>query len=156
MADSEQGPTISAIKMIRSEFPHLQVACDVCMCPFTNHGHCGIVNTDGTMHNTKSTARLAEIALAYAQAGAHIVAPSDMMDGRIGAIKRALVQADLSHRVAVMSYSAKFASAFYGPFRDAAQSSFTFGDRKCYQLPPGSRGLARRALVNIIHTYCAD
>ena len=120
------------------------------MCPFTDHGHCGILNGDGTIHNTQSTSRLAQIALAYAKAGAHIVAPSDMMDGRIKSIKQELVKAELSHRVAVMSYSAKFASAFYGPFRDAAKSSPSFGDRKCYQLPPGSRGLARRAIVR----YC--
>lgn len=80
--------------------------------------------------------------------GAHIVAPSDMMDGRIGAIKRTLIDNGLGNKVAVLSYAAKFASSFYGPFREAAKSKPAFGDRKCYQLPPGSRGLAHRAVVS--------
>uniref|UniRef100_A0A8B9FN59 Delta-aminolevulinic acid dehydratase n=1 Tax=Amazona collaria TaxID=241587 RepID=A0A8B9FN59_9PSIT len=117
-ADAEDTPAIQAIKKIRSTFPELLIACDVCLCPYTSHGHCGC----------------------------HIVAPSDMMDGRIAAMKAALISNDLGNKVSVMSYSAKFASCFYGPFRDAALSKPAFGDRRCYQLPPGARGLAMRAV----------
>ncbi|KFV64552.1 Delta-aminolevulinic acid dehydratase, partial [Dryobates pubescens] len=106
----------------------------------------GILRADGSIQNELSCQRLAEVALAYARAGCHVVAPSDMMDGRIAAIRRALASSDLGNKVSVMSYSAKFASCFYGPFRDAAQSKPAFGDRRCYQLPPGARGLALRAV----------
>ncbi|CAM9679846.1 unnamed protein product [Bubo scandiacus] len=145
-ADAEDTPAIQAIKKIRSTFPELLIACDVCLCPYTSHGHCGILRDDGTIQNEISCQRLAEVALAYAKAGCHIVAPSDMMDGRIAAIKAALISNDLGNKVSVMSYSAKFASCFYGPFRDAALSKPAFGDRRCYQLPPGARGLAMRAV----------
>nr|XP_020664846.1 delta-aminolevulinic acid dehydratase [Pogona vitticeps] len=145
-ADAEDTPVIQAVRTIRSLFPELLIACDVCLCPYTSHGHCGILRQDGTLQNEASCRRLAEVALAYAKAGCHIVAPSDMMDGRIRAIKEALVSNDLGNKVSVLSYSAKFASCFYGPFRDAAQSKPAFGDRRCYQLPPGSRGLALRAV----------
>ncbi|XP_069465893.1 delta-aminolevulinic acid dehydratase [Ambystoma mexicanum] len=145
-ADSEDTPAIQAVRKIRSTFPDLVIACDVCLCPYTSHGHCGILRADGTIQNEASCQRLAEVALAYAKAGCHIVAPSDMMDGRIGSIKNALISNDLGNKVSVMSYSAKFASCFYGPFRDAALSKPSFGNRQCYQLPPGARGLARRAV----------
>jgi porphobilinogen synthase len=145
-ADDEQGPVIQAIKFFRKEFPSVLVACDVCLCAYTNHGHCGILTEKG-LDNLASIERLAEISLHFAQAGCQLIAPSDMMDGRIRAIKEKLLSNGLGSQVAVMSYSAKFASAFYGPFRDAACSNPSFGDRKCYQLPPGARGLARRALV---------
>uniref|UniRef100_A0A1W7RJE6 Delta-aminolevulinic acid dehydratase n=1 Tax=Agkistrodon contortrix contortrix TaxID=8713 RepID=A0A1W7RJE6_AGKCO len=144
-ADAKDTPVIQAIQMIRSLFPELLIACDVCLCPYTSHGHCGLLRQDGTLQNEASCRRLAEVALAYAKAGCHIVAPSDMMDGRIHAIKEALLANDLGNKVSVLSYSAKFASCFYGPFRDAALSKPAFGDRRCYQLPPGSRGLALRA-----------
>lgn len=148
-ADDPEGPVIQSIHLLRRHFPHLLIACDVCLCPYTDHGHCGILNPDGsgTIHNLDSTRRLATVALAYARAGCHLLAPSDMMDGRIRAIKERLMQEGWGNRVAVMSYAAKFASAFYGPFRDAAKSAPAFGDRRCYQLPPGARGLARRAIV---------
>nr|XP_033816572.1 delta-aminolevulinic acid dehydratase isoform X2 [Geotrypetes seraphini] len=145
-ADSEDTPAIQAVHKIRTKFPELLVACDVCLCPYTSHGHCGILREDGTLQNEASCQRLAEVALAYAKAGCQIIAPSDMMDGRIGAIKQALISNDMANKVSVLSYSAKFASCFYGPFRDAAQSAPAFGDRRCYQLPPGARGLARRAV----------
>ncbi|XP_063172338.1 delta-aminolevulinic acid dehydratase [Candoia aspera] len=145
-ADAEDTPIIQAVRMIRALFPGLLVACDVCLCPYTSHGHCGLLRQDGTLQNEASCQRLAEVALAYAKAGCHIVAPSDMMDGRIRAIKEALLANDLGNKVSVLSYSAKFASCFYGPFRDAALSKPAFGDRRCYQLPPGSRGLALRAV----------
>ncbi|RKP12370.1 delta-aminolevulinic acid dehydratase [Piptocephalis cylindrospora] len=145
-ADAQEGPTIRGIRRLRQAFPTLQVGCDVCLCAYTSHGHCGILHEDGSMNNAASAARIAEVSLAYAQAGCHIVAPSDMNDGRIRTIKEALLGAQLAHRVSVMSYSAKFASAFYGPFREAAGSAPSQGDRQCYQLPPGARGLARRAI----------
>ena len=144
-ADSLQNPIIQAVPLIRHWFPNLLIACDVCLCPYTIHGHCGILNEDGSINNKASIARISEIALAYAKAGVQIVAPSDMMDGRIGAIKNVLAAAGLINKVAVLSYSVKFASGFYGPFRDASDSAPKFGDRKCYQLPPGSNGLAARA-----------
>nr|CAB3220849.1 delta-aminolevulinic acid dehydratase-like [Phallusia mammillata] len=144
-ADDPDGPVIRGIRKLREAFPNLLVAVDVCLCAYTDHGHCGILNKDGTINNGPSIKRLAEVAVAYAKAGAHVIAPSDMMDNRIKAIKDALEDADLTGKASVMSYSAKFSSCFYGPFRDAAKSAPAFGDRKCYQLPIGSRGLALRA-----------
>ncbi|EJF65167.1 tetrapyrrole biosynthesis porphobilinogen synthase [Dichomitus squalens LYAD-421 SS1] len=145
-ADDPNGPVISAIRKIRSLWPELYVACDVCLCEYTSHGHCGLFRPDGTLDQPPSAARIAEVALAYARAGAHCVAPSDMMDGRIKAIKRALIDHGYGNKVTLMAYSAKFASSLYGPFRDAAGSAPAFGDRKCYQLPPTAKGLARRAI----------
>ncbi|KAH0563826.1 hypothetical protein KQX54_007075 [Cotesia glomerata] len=144
-ADCSDNPIIKTVPLLHKWFPDLVIACDVCLCPYTNHGHCGILYEDGTINNKASIIRIAEIAVSYAKAGAHIVAPSDMMDSRIGAIKKALDKADLAHKVAVLSYAVKFASGFYGPFRDASKSAPKFGDRKCYQLPPNSTGLAARA-----------
>lgn len=106
------------------------------------------------MDNDRSIQRLAEISLAYAQAGAHIIAPSDMMDNRIRAIKEILRNFRLESRVAVLSYAVKFASSFYGPFRDAARSAPAYGDRKCYQLPLGSKGIAARAAVSTCIFSC--
>jgi len=117
LADDPEGPVILGIKKLRSLYPSLYIACDVCLCEYTDHGHCGYLNPDGTIQNAISTERLAQVALSYAQAGAHCVAPSDMMDGRIRAIKRALIDNGLSNKCTLMSYSAKFASAMYGPFR---------------------------------------
>ncbi|KAL3870904.1 hypothetical protein ACJMK2_038969 [Sinanodonta woodiana] len=145
-ADLPNSPAMLAIRMLRQWFPNLLIASDVCLCPYTCHGHCGILFEDGSINNEASIARLAEISVSYAKAGCQIIAPSDMMDGRIGAIKKALKDSGLGSKVSVMSYSAKFASSFYGPFRDAAKSAPNFGDRKCYQLPPGSTGLAERAV----------
>ncbi|KAJ2595871.1 Aminolevulinate dehydratase [Coemansia sp. RSA 1722] len=145
-ADDPNGPVILAIKLLKSKFPDLLVSCDVCLCEYTSHGHCGHLNSDHTINNEASVKRLAEVAVNYAKAGADNVAPSDMMDGRMRAIKQGLLEAGLSHRVSLMAYSAKYASALYGPFRDAACSGAKFGDRSAYQLPPGSRGLGRRAI----------
>jgi porphobilinogen synthase len=147
-ADAIDGPVIGAIKVLKEAFQKLLIICDVCLCDYTIHGHCGILREDGSLHNLQSIQRLADISLAYAQAGAHIVAPADMMDHRVKSIKQLLHTYELDSKVAVMSYSAKFASCFYGPFREAANSAPAFGDRRCYQLPPGSRGLALRALVS--------
>ncbi|KAJ7268840.1 hypothetical protein B0H12DRAFT_1178910 [Mycena haematopus] len=145
-ADDEQGPVIQAIKKIRALFPDLYIACDVCLCEYTDHGHCGLLHDDGTINTAPSVERIAEVALNYAKAGAHCVAPSDMMDGRIKSIKRALIDNGFGNKCTLMAYSAKFASSLYGPFRDAAGSAPSFGNRKCYQLPPAGRGLARRAI----------
>lgn len=141
---SSANPVVAAIANIRAAFPALTIACDVCLCPYTSHGHCGVLHEDGSINNPASLPKIAEQALSFARAGADIVAPSDMMDGRILAIKQILSDNGLRH-VSVLSYAVKMASCFYGPFRDAAKSAPAFGDRKCYQLPSGSRGLAARA-----------
>lgn len=146
LADDPNGPVVQAIKRLRELFPSMYIACDLCLCEYTDHGHCGYLNQDGTIDTAPSVDRLAEVALNYAKAGAHCIAPSDMMDGRIKAIKRRLIDAGYGNKCTLMSYSAKFASSLYGPFRDAAGSVPAFGDRKCYQLPPGARGLAKRAI----------
>lgn len=145
-ADDPQGPVITSIRLIRSHFPDLFIVADVCLCEYTSHGHCGILRDDHSLNNDLSVDRISDVALAYAHAGAHCIAPSDMNDGRIRAIKLKLIEDGISHRVVVMSYAAKFSGCLYGPFRDAAGSVPSFGDRKCYQLPPGGRGLARRAI----------
>lgn len=147
MADSENGPVIKAVKEIRRLFPELVVACDVCLCEYTDHGHCGLLYEDGTINNAKSVERIAEVSGNYALAGAQIISPSDCMDGRVKAIKQKLVELELSHKVCVISYSAKFASGFFGPFRAAANGAPKFGDRSCYQLPCNARGLAKRAIL---------
>nr|CAH7725284.1 unnamed protein product [Callosobruchus chinensis] len=144
-ADSSKNPVMKSLPLLRKWYPNLTIACDVCLCPYTCHGHCGILNIDGSVDNAASIDRISDVALSYAKAGAHIVAPSDMMDGRIGAIKEKLIKNDFGNKVAVLSYTAKFASNFYGPFRDAAKSAPAFGDRKCYQLPTCSAGLPVRA-----------
>ncbi|KPV77807.1 uncharacterized protein RHOBADRAFT_33998 [Rhodotorula graminis WP1] len=158
-ADDPNTPVILATHLIRDKFPELVVACDVCLCEYTDHGHCGELcpldhltpaeqRADAKIiDNPRSVRRMQDVALAYARAGAHMVAPSDMMDGRVGAIKQALVDNGFGNRCSLMAYSAKFASNMYGPFREAAGSVPNFGDRKCYQLPPNARGLARRAIV---------
>jgi len=145
-ADDPQGPVIASIRLLRQRFPQLFVVADVCLCEYTSHGHCGILRDDGSLNNESSVDRISDVAMAYAQAGAHCVAPSDMNDGRIRAIKLKLIEAGIAHQVVLMSYAAKFSGCLYGPFRDAAGSVPSFGDRKCYQLPPGGRGLARRAI----------
>lgn len=117
LADDPEGPVVQAIKMLRRLFPDLYIACDVCLCEYTSHGHCGILLDDGTINNSPSVKRLSEVAVNYAKAGAHCVAPSDMMDGRIRGIKQGLIDAGVAGRVTLMAYSAKFASGMYGPFR---------------------------------------
>lgn len=141
-----ENKVIPAIKLLKEAFPSLLVACDLCLCTFTSHGHCGILNSDGSIDNEKTIHMLAELGLVYAKAGCDILAPSDMMDGRVDCIANILKQNGLRNKVSIMSYSAKFASCFYGPFRDAAGSAPSFGDRKSYQLPPGAKGLAMRAV----------
>lgn len=134
---AEDGIVQRAVRKIKSFEKSLNVITDVCMCEYTDHGHCGILDESGYVDNDKSLAVLARIALSHAQAGADMVAPSDMMDGRVGAIRRILDEHSFVN-VGIMAYSAKFASNFYGPFRDAADSAPAFGDRKTYQMDPAN------------------
>ncbi|XP_053601919.1 delta-aminolevulinic acid dehydratase [Plodia interpunctella] len=144
-ADSDSNPVMRALPKLKAAFPGLVVACDVCLCPYTSHGHCGVLQPTGVIDHAASVKRIAEVALSYAMSGADIVAPSDMMDNRIKAIKEALFSTNLGNKVSVLSYSCKFASSMYGPFRETMKSAPLAGDRKCYQLPPGAAGLAARA-----------
>ena len=128
----------AGVEEIKSINPDIAVIADVCMCPFTSHGHCGIVNSQNKIDNDKTLNVLGELAVMYAQAGVDIVAPSAMIDGQVRAIRHSLDENGFSD-VLILSYAAKFASCFYGPFRDAAQSSPKFGDRKTHQLPIHNR-----------------
>jgi porphobilinogen synthase len=125
-----------SIEAIKKAIPNLIVITDVCLCEYTSHGHCGVVK-DGVVLNDPSLERLADAALSHARAGADIVAPSDMMDGRVGAIRRKLDENGFAD-VAILSYAAKYCSGFYGPFREAAQSAPQFGDRRTYQMDPAN------------------
>ena len=129
----EDGIVQRAVRRVKEITDRLTVITDVCMCEYTDHGHCGILNKDGYVDNDTTLEYLQKIALSHAQAGADIVAPSDMMDGRIGAIRQVLDENGYIN-IPIMAYSAKYASAFYGPFRDAAGSAPSFGDRKQYQM----------------------
>ena len=131
---AENGVVQRAIRQIKKTVPELLVVTDVCLCEFTSHGHCGVIRDD-KVDNDVTCELLAKMALSHAQAGADIVAPSDMMDGRVRYIREALEENGFED-VAIMSYAAKYASAFYGPFRDAAESAPAFGDRKSYQMDP--------------------
>ncbi|MFB0554106.1 MAG: porphobilinogen synthase [Phycisphaerae bacterium] len=133
---AEDGVVQRSIKEIKKATPELLVITDVCLCEYTNHGHCGVIK-DGKIDNDPSCELLAKMALSHAQAGADIVAPSDMMDGRVRYVREALEENDFEN-VAIMSYAAKYASAFYGPFRDAAESAPAFGDRRTYQMDPAA------------------
>jgi len=137
-----EGIVQRAIREGKKRFPRLLYIADVCLCEYTSHGHCGLVK-DGIVLNDATLPLLAQSALSYAEAGADIIAPSDMMDGRVGAIRQALDDHNFA-QVAIMAYSAKYASAFYGPFREAAQSKPAFGDRKSYQMDFGNRQEAIR------------
>ncbi len=131
------GPVPEAVRAVKREFPSLLVVTDVCMCEYTDHGHCGLLTASGEVDNDATLTLLAREALAHADAGADIVAPSDMMDGRIGHLRRALDAAGFQ-QTPIMSYAAKYASAFYGPFREAAESTPAFGDRRSYQMDPAN------------------
>ncbi len=132
-AFEENGIVQRGIRELRRLMPELYVITDVCMCQYTDHGHCGILTSDGYVDNDQTLPYLAKIAVSHAVAGADMVAPSDMMDGRVGAIRAALDENGFEN-VAIMAYSAKYASSFYGPFREAAGSAPSFGDRKSYQM----------------------
>lgn len=143
-ADAADGIVQRATGAIVESVPQLCVITDVCLCEYTDHGHCGIIDGE-EVRNDASVERLAQTALSHARAGAGIVAPSDMMDGRVAAIRQAL-DAHGFEEVAILSYAAKYASAFYGPFRDAAQSAPDFGDRRGYQMDPPNRREALREM----------
>jgi porphobilinogen synthase len=143
-ADAPDGIVQRAVAAVKEAQPELCVMTDVCLCEYTDHGHCGIVEGE-EVRNDPSVERLAATALSHARAGADVVAPSDMMDGRVAAIRAAL-DGDGYGDVPILSYAAKFASAFYGPFRDAAESTPQFGDRRAYQMDPPNRREALREM----------
>jgi len=152
-AYSETGIIQETIRAIKAAVPELLVITDVCMCEYTDHGHCGVIK-DGDVDNDATLQLLAAEALSHARAGADIVAPSDMMDGRVAAIREILDANGFSH-IPVMSYAVKYASAYYGPFRDAAESTPQFGDRRSYQMDPANRREAfREATLDV--QECAD
>ncbi len=145
-AYDERGIVPKAIHAIREAVGNkLLIVCDVCLCEYTSHGHCGVVK-DGEVDNDSTLELLARASVSYARAGADIVAPSDMMDGRVGVIRRAL-DAKSFLNVAILAYSAKYASVFYGPFRDAADSTPQFGDRRSYQMDPANQREALREIA---------
>ncbi len=147
-AYADEGVVQRAVRALKAAFPELLVATDVCLCAYTSHGHCGVVK-GGKILNDPSLELLARTAVSHARAGADVVAPSDMMDGRVGAVRRALDQAGFTETL-VMSYAAKYASAFYGPFREAAESAPQFGDRRTHQMdPPNAREALREVALDL-------
>ncbi len=143
---AEDGIVQKAVRRLKRRWPELQVITDVCLCEYMSHGHCGILTSEGRVLNDETLPLLAKTAVSQAQAGADMVAPSDMMDGRVAAIREALDAAGLKD-TPILSYAVKYASAFYGPFRDAAESAPASGDRKSYQMDPGN---AREALLEAL------
>jgi porphobilinogen synthase len=145
----EEGVVQTAVRALERALPELLVLTDVCLCEYTDHGHCGVLREDGSVDNDQSVELLARVAVSHARAGADLVAPSDMMDGRVGAIRSAL-DAEGFADTPILAYSAKFASAFYGPFREAAGSTPSFGDRRGYQMDPANgREAVREALLDV-------
>jgi porphobilinogen synthase len=145
----DEGAVQLASAAIKQAVPQLLVMTDVCLCEYTDHGHCGVLRADGSVDNDATLELLARTAVSHARAGADIVAPSDMMDGRVGQIREELDGEGFSD-VPILAYSAKFASAFYGPFRDAAGSAPAFGDRRGYQMDPANgREAVREALLDV-------
>ena len=141
---AERGIVQEAIRALKREHPGLLVIADTCLCEYTDHGHCGVVE-DGDVDNDATLELLGRTAVSQARSGADIIAPSDMMDGRVGAIRSALDDAGLD-RVPILAYAAKYASSFYGPFRDAAQSTPQFGDRRSYQMDPANHREAMKEI----------
>lgn len=144
--DGADSPVLRAINMLTIAFPNLLIACDVCLCAYTDHGQCGIFDKDGYLDRALTTKRLTEVAVAFGRAGCHVLVPSDVQDCCVAPIKEALFNAGLGTKVSVLSCSAKFSSCFYGPLRDAEKSKMGNGDRQCCQLPSGSISLALRAV----------
>ena len=142
LASDPEAPVQAAVRAIKRELPGLAVITDVCLCEYTSHGHCGVLEGEEIL-NDVTVEQLVKAALSHAVAGADIVAPSDMMDGRVGAIRKALDERGLE-QVGIMSYAAKYCSAFYGPFRDAADSAPQFGDRRSHQMDPANVAEALR------------
>ena len=140
-----EGIVQRAVRELKDAAPELVVITDVCLCEYTDHGHCGLLDEHGAVINDATVELLAQTAVSQAEAGADIIAPSDMMDGRVGAIRGSLDSAGFAE-TALLAYAAKFASAFYGPFRDAADSAPAFGDRRAYQLDPANGREALRAI----------
>jgi porphobilinogen synthase len=137
------------VRAIKQAVPGLLVMTDVCLCEYTSHGHCGVLRADSTVDNDASLELLARTAVSHARAGADVVAPSDMMDGRVAAIREELDGEGFAE-TPILAYSAKFASAFYGPFREAADSTPAFGDRRAYQMDPANgREAVREALLDV-------
>lgn len=147
-AYDDNGVTQQAIRYIKSKYPEMIVIADVCLCEYTSHGHCGVI-CDGKILNDETLPLLAKMSVSLAKAGADIIAPSDMMDGRVAAIRTALDENGFSD-TPILSYSAKFASAYYSPFRDAAESSPAFGDRKTYQMDCANGREALREIADDI------
>ncbi len=145
-AYSEQGIIQKAVREIKKNFPEIYVITDLCMCEYTSHGHCGILTENGEVDNDKTLEYLGKIAISQAEAGADMIAPSDMMDGRVKYIRKSLDEKGFEN-TPIMAYSAKYASSFYGPpFREAADSAPTFGDRKSYQMDPANTDEALREI----------
>lgn len=144
-ACSENGLIQQACRTIKRHYPNIPLITDVCICAYTHHGHCGLIDHAGNVDNDRTLKVLAKVAISHAEAGADIIAPSDMMDGRIGFIRHELDSHGFNDRL-ILAYSAKFASAFYGPFREAAGSKPGFGDRRSYQMPSSNRREALREL----------
>jgi porphobilinogen synthase len=142
----EDGIVQLATRAIKDAHPDLLVIADLCLCEYTSHGHCGLLRADGSVDNDASLEVLARTAISQARAGADVIAPSDMMDGRVGAIRSALDDDGLTD-TPILAYSAKFASAFYGPFRDAVDSAPAFGDRRGYQMDPANGDEALREVI---------
>jgi porphobilinogen synthase len=148
-AYDDEGIVQLATRAIKQAHPDLLVMTDVCLCEYTSHGHCGLLRSDGSVDNDSSVDLIARTAVSQARAGADVVAPSDMMDGRVGAVRAALDEDGLAD-TPIVAYSAKFASAFYGPFREAADSTPAFGDRRAYQMDPANGDEAlREALLDV-------
>jgi porphobilinogen synthase len=148
-AYDDEGVVQLAVRALKEAHPELVVITDVCLCAYTSHGHCGVVREDGAIDNDVTLELLARTAISHAQAGADAVAPSDMMDGRVGAL-RSQLDAEGMTETPIVAYSAKFASAFYGPFREAAGSAPAFGDRRTYQMDPANAEEAvREALLDV-------
>jgi porphobilinogen synthase len=146
---NEGGVVQRAVRMLKAEWPELVVITDVCLCEYTSHGHCGLLSADGMVLNDPTLDLLARVAVSHAQAGADMVAPSDMMDGRVQALRTALDHGGFCH-LPIMSYAVKYASAYYGPFREAADSAPRSGDRRSYQMDPGnSREGLREAAADL-------
>ena len=144
-ASDPHGPVQEAVRAIRAAHPSTTIVTDVCLCEYTSHGHCGLI-VDDDVENDSTVERLVDEALSHATAGADVVAPSDMMDGRIGAVREALDAAG-HQQVAIMSHAAKYASAFYGPFREAVESTPAFGDRRSHQMDPANADEALRQVA---------
>ena len=145
-AYADDGIVQQAVRLLKKRWPDLYVITDVCLCEYMSHGHCGVLTPEGAVLNDPTLPLLAKTAVSHAAAGADMVAPSDMMDGRVSAIRQALDEAGFS-MTPIMSYAVKYASAFYGPFREAAESAPSCGDRKAYQMDPGN---AREAMIEAL------